>query len=80
MDKITAQEARILAGPTAQDKVNEVYPLIRAAATEHKHSVNLTDNFWVHGGYSESDTWKQLRRFLKPMGLKFDSFMKNDSL
>lgn len=68
MDKITAQEARKLAGPTAQDYVNEVYPLIRAAATAHKRSLNLTDDFWVNGGYSSSDPWKEAKKILESDG------------
>ncbi len=31
MTKITASEARKLAGPTVQERVDEVYPLIREA-------------------------------------------------
>ena len=68
MTKITAQEARELAGPTVQEYVDEVYPKIREAATAKKREVLLRDSFWANGGYSKSAEWKQACMILEGEG------------
>jgi len=68
MTKITAQEARKLAGPTVQERVDEVYTLIREAATEKKRFVNLRDDFWVNEGYSKTKEYQQACMILEGEG------------
>lgn len=57
MTRITAQEARELAGPSPQDQVDWVYPHIRKAAGERKREIRLYDRFWTQGGYSSDPEW-----------------------
>ena len=73
MTKITAQEARNLAGPTAQERVNEVYPKIREAAEKGKRYVNLHD-WWANAGYSKTNEYKQACMILEGDGYKVSFF------
>lgn len=67
MSKITAQEARKLAGPTVQERVDEVYPLIRDAAEKGRREIHLHD-WWATEGYSGSADWKQACMILEGDG------------
>lgn len=78
MTKITAQEARELAGPTVQERVDAVYPLIREAATKGKRDIMLRDKFWADGGYSASKDWQQAVMILEGDGYKV-GFYYNES-
>ncbi len=74
MTRITAQEARELAGPTVQERVDAVYPLIRKAAEEKKREVHL-HGWWAHGGYSgDTPDWKQACDILRQDGYTVDFF------
>lgn len=77
---ITAQEARTLAGPTAQERVDELEPLIKAAALEKKRHINLHDHFWVYEGYSGSTEYKQAKLILEGMGYKVSFYYKEHSI
>jgi hypothetical protein len=65
--KITAAEARKLAGPTVQERVDEVYPLIREAAEKGKRWINLHD-WWADEGYRGSVEYKQACMILEGDG------------
>jgi hypothetical protein len=73
MTKITAQEARELAGPTIQERVDAVYPLIRKAAEEGKREVHLHD-WWVHSGFSGTKYYKQACDILRTDGYTVEFF------
>ncbi len=70
MTRITAEEARELAGPTVQERVEAVYPLIRKAAEEKQRMIALHSAFWVNGGYIESTEWKEACKLLRKDGFK----------
>jgi hypothetical protein len=72
-NKITAAEARKLAGPTVQERVDEVYPKIREAAEKGKRSIALHE-WWAHEGYSRTDEYKQACMILEGDGFKVDFF------
>ena len=69
MTKITAAEARKLAGPTVQERVDEVYPLIREAAEKGKRYINLHD-WWANEGYRDTVEYKQACMILEGDGFK----------
>lgn len=73
MTKITAQEARKLAGPTVQERVDEVYPLIREAAENGQRSIAL-HGWWANEGYSGSADWKQACKILEDDGYQVKFF------
>lgn len=67
---ITALEARNLSGPTPQERVDEIEPLIRTAAEKKLRRAHLQDSFWVHEGYSKTDHYKQAVKILEDLGYK----------
>jgi len=73
MSKITAQEARKLAGPTVQERVDDVYPLIRSAAEKKKRSITLHD-WWADQGYGGTEEYKQACKLLEADGFKVSFF------
>lgn len=73
MTKITAAEARKLAGPTVQERVDEVYPLIREAAEKGKREIHLHE-WWAHEGYAGSVEYKQAVKILEGDGYKVRFF------
>jgi hypothetical protein len=73
MTKITAQEARELAGPTVQERVDAVYPLIRKAAEAKQREVHLHD-WWAQSGYSGTHEYKQAVMILEGDGYKVEFF------
>lgn len=68
MTKITAGEARQISGTSSAEYVEAVYPLIRAAAAEHKRQVNLHSEFWVREGYSGTQKYKDACKILEQDG------------
>ena len=74
MTKITAAEARELAGPTVEERVDEAYESIRKAATKKQRCIYLKDHFWSHGGYSGSDEYQAAVRLLEAAGYKVRFF------
>lgn len=73
MSKITAQEARKLAGPSVQERVNEVYMLIRSAAEKKKRSIML-HGWWADEGYGGTADYKQACKILEADGFKVSFF------
>lgn len=72
--RITAAEARNLAGPTVQERVDEVYPLIEKAAQEKKRKIALHDDFWVREGYSGTKDYHEAVKLLENDGYKVRFF------
>lgn len=73
MSKITAQEARELAGANIQERVDEVYLLIRKAAEEKKRSITL--HGWpTDQGYSGAKEYMQACKMLESDGYKVTFF------
>ena len=73
MKQITAQEARELAGPTVEERVAAVYPLIREAAENGQRSIALHD-WWAHEGYSRTVEYKLACEILEGDGYKVSFF------
>ena len=73
MTRITAKEARELAGPSVQERVDEVYPLIRKAAEEKRRQVNLHD-WWADSGYAGTAEWRDACKILEMDGYKVKFF------
>lgn len=72
--KITAEEARNLAGMTPEEEVEIVYGLIKEAATKKKRRVALHSPFWTHGGYNRTEDWKAAKLLLEADGFTVDFF------
>lgn len=70
--KITAREARKLAGVADEqlikEEVEKVYSLIRNAANDGRRILKLYTDFWVNGGYKSSPEWKAATKMLQDDG------------
>ena len=69
---IAASEARELSGPSPQERVDMIEPLIIEAATAKKRSITLFGDFWAYqgnvGGYTAD--YKKAREILEGLGYK----------
>lgn len=74
MAKITAEQARLLAGATIQERVDLVYLAIEKAANAKKRIIRLHDDFWGYGGYKETEDWKEAVQILKNDGYRVRFF------
>jgi hypothetical protein len=74
--KITAAEARQLAGPTPQEHVDAVYALIRAAAEKGQRSMSIGTGFWAHEGYSGTQAYKQACDILRADGFGVEFYYR----
>jgi hypothetical protein len=74
MSRITAAEARQLAGPSVQERVDEVYPLIRKAATNKQREVGLFGQFWVNEGYDRTEAYVEACDLLRADGFTVEFF------
>ena len=70
MTRITAKEARELAGPSVQDRVRAAYELIRAAAEKKQHEVHLKSEFWTRGGYRKDKEYLEAVSILEQDGFE----------
>jgi hypothetical protein len=79
IDMITASEARKLAGPTPQERVDMLEPAIREAATAKKRSITLFGDFWAYnGGVGYAADHKRACEILEGIGYKVSSHYCND--
>jgi hypothetical protein len=69
---IDANEARKLVGPSPQERVDMLEPIIIEAATAKKRSITLFGDFWAHQGGFEGYTadYKKACEILEGLGYK----------
>lgn len=72
--KITAKEARELAGPTVEEHVEAAFEEIRKAATEKKRRVALHGPFWTNGGYGRTNDYKEACKLLEKEGFEVEFY------
>jgi len=75
MKKITAQEARKLAGPTIEERIEDVYDAIKKAAENKKRKLILHD--WANDGYGSTESYKALKKELESNGFEVDFHYDN---
>lgn len=71
---ITAIDARALAGPSPQERVNALDDDIRKAAIAGKRKITLHGKFWAGEGYSSTDDYKEACNILAKLGFKVSFF------
>lgn len=84
MKIITAEEARIIAGPSMEDKAESLGKTIielakkghRRCRTGYDHPQD--DDLWAYGGYNKSSDWKRAKEILEHYGYKV-TFYYDDS-
>ncbi|MCA7086098.1 hypothetical protein K7G19_21130 [Cupriavidus sp. DB3] len=78
--RLTAAEAREIAGPTVSERVDLALDRIREAAEKKQREVALHGDFWAHGGYGSDRTttlakqYDEAVRQLKDLGFKVRFF------
>ena len=83
---ITAAQARELAGPTLQEKVEALNEAIKAAATLKKRQLRTGWDYdahpelWIQGGYSSTEEWKQAKKMLEDLGYKVSFYYREASI
>lgn len=82
---ITAKEAKSLAGPNLQDKIDSLGESIRKRAQEGHRSLrcgydhSADSDLWIHGGYGDTDEWNRAQEALENLGYNVEFFYKNAS-
>lgn len=68
IERMTAAQARELAGPTIDERVDAALVDIRAAAEKNQREIALHGDFWVHGGYNSKPDYKAACAILEKLG------------
>jgi hypothetical protein len=78
--RLTAAQAREIAGPTVSEKVDALLEKIREFAEQKKRSIKIgrdncpDTNFWVQGAYKDHDDYHQAKRELEALGYKVEFY------
>lgn len=65
---ITADRARMIAGPSVIEYVEEACAIIQENAGKGLHRAVLRGEFWEHGGYNETGQYKVAKHKLEALG------------
>lgn len=71
-NKITADEARKIAGPTIEEEIDDVYVRIKSVAEQGERSIHLHD--WANDGYGNTEKYKALKKELEESGFEVEFF------
>lgn len=80
--KITAEQARALAGPTIEERCDPVFEIIRELSLKKERSFrggidyNLDKDLWVNGGYTPTQDWKDMKKIFEKEGFKVSFYYK----
>lgn len=76
MTRLTAAQARELAGPTVSERVDEVLKQIKEVASPPTRArrLNLMEPFWANGGYGNEKNWTEAKKQLEDLGYKVTFF------
>ncbi|WP_109477655.1 hypothetical protein [Paraburkholderia sp. C35] len=78
MNRLTAAQARDIAGPTAEERLElrlgEALNAVREAAEKKKREIALRGDFWTHGGYGQTADWIAACNALRNLGYEVDFF------
>jgi len=84
-EKFTAKEARKLAGPTVEERVDAVLEAIKVAATEKKRELKTgweykeDTEFWVNEAYSRTRDWLKAKKILEDLGFEVEFYYNDGS-
>lgn len=78
--RLTASEARRIAGRSLDEKIDAILEAIRRAANEKKRVLATgwdhkeDEDLWIQGGYGRTDDWKTAVEILEDLGYKVTFF------
>lgn len=84
MSRFTAKEAKELAGPTLDEKIDLLLESIKNRATEgHRYIAtgrhhDSHSDLWIQGGYDMTDDWQEAKKVLEDLGYNV-KFYYNES-
>lgn len=82
---INAKEAKELAGPTLDEKIESLGETIEFLAKQKRRQLrtgwdhDADKSLWIDGGYQSTDEWKEAKKKLEEMGYKVSFFYKEGS-
>jgi uncharacterized protein HemY len=84
---LTAAQARELAGPSLEEKVESLLKTVERLAKEKKRKLRCAydhkedDQLWVHGGYAakRGGEWYKAKEMLEGLGYKVSFFYSDGS-
>jgi G:T-mismatch repair DNA endonuclease (very short patch repair protein) len=71
---LTAKQARDLAGPTVEERIEDVLKDIEAAAKNKSRELHCHQDFWVNEGYSGTENYKKAKKMLEDLGYKVEFY------
>lgn len=80
--RMTADEARLIAGRSLDDKVDAILDAIRKAAQQKKRKLRAGWDYkddcdlWITGGYAKTNDWKQVKSTLESLGYKVSFYYR----
>ena len=83
---LTAEEARKLAGPSLEEKVESLIETIKTLAKQKKRSCRTgydhkeDEDMWIYGGYDGTEEWQNAKKILKGLGYKVTFYYKVHSV
>lgn len=88
MARLTAEEARHLAGPTLNEKIDCLLESIRSLAMNRRRSCRTSydhkqhNDLWVDCGYSDNKTkdWSEAKKILQGLGYKVSFYYSEGSM
>lgn len=73
-NRLTAQQAKELAGETVEEKVDKLLIAVEKAAKAKKRKLRTgwdyqpDKDLWIDGGYSTTKEWKEAKKILEDLG------------
>lgn len=86
MTRFTAAEARELAGPTLDEKVDCLLESIKEAAQNEKRVLRTGWDYtkhkdlWIDGGYNQTEEWKKACDILQRLGFEVQFYYNDGSM
>ena len=84
MNKLTAEQARELAGPTVEERVDKILVRIEELAKAKQRSLKTGWDYkedkklWIDEGYGQTENWRKAKKILTDLGYTV-SFHYDDS-
>jgi hypothetical protein len=85
MTRLTAAQAKQLAGPSVDEKVDAILVAIEKIATNKGRQLRAGYDYdqdkdlWVSGGYTPTPEWKEATKILEKLGYDVDFYYNDGS-
>lgn len=76
---ITAEQARELAGPTVDERIEDISSIIETAAKNKQREVIIREGFWSGESYSRTKNWLEAQKKLQGLGYTVEAYYNEGS-